>query len=240
VPSKVVDFVVAFWRAVGSSTDATTGVVKVQLEGGEMATVPGGKLEAERDESEVYGQLGFIARPRDPSKLDGVTVGAEPLVLRRHDSVMPIAWRDLRLSRLFSAKAGTVAMVGYGGGFDSHDFDAGSGANIRTTYVPYDFSAAGVAQKAMLIALDPVTETISIVHGRGQSISMGSDGAIMMVSGNGGSFFQMTNSQITLQTAQLVLNGGAVVVGNPVGAILPMVGGTLSPPCPRLFFNPAG
>ena len=162
--------------------------------------------------------------------------------MRVGDGLIPMTWRDLRLNRAFPApKAGTVALVGYGGGFLSlDDTDANSGdqkATIQVFYCPYSFSG-GVPAKAHCIIVDPV-EGISIIHGDGASFLMGKDKSIMLQSPDGQSFVKVQDGMVTIQTALLILNGGAVVVGNPMGPIAPLLAGPASPPCPRLFVNPA-
>ncbi len=87
--------------------------------------------------------------------------------------------------------------------------------------------------------LDADEQAISIVHGDGQCILLQDDGSITMQSPDGQSFLKLENGKVTIQADQLVLNGGAVVVGDPLGPIVPLAAGSLSPPCPRLFLNPA-
>ena len=75
--------------------------------------------EAEGDsQAEVFGQLGFLARPLPPGTGADSKRYAEALCLRSGDSLLPVAYRDTRLRMQGNGPAeGTVAMIGYGGGF---------------------------------------------------------------------------------------------------------------------------
>jgi hypothetical protein len=136
---------------------------------------------------------------------------------------------------------GTIAFVGYGGGFHSMspaDGDPDNGT-IHVVYCPYDFNASGVAQKAHSIVLDPSSgnESISIVHAEGQSIIMTDDGTVQMRSPDGQSYLQVKDGEVAIGAGKITLNG-TVFVGNPLTGV-PLLQGLLSPPCPRLFVSPA-
>lgn len=109
---------------------------------------------------------------------------------------------------------------------------------IQILYCPYSLSG-DTATKAHSISLDPDEEAISVVHGGGHSILMQKDGTTRIQSPDGQTFVQIENGKVTIQSAQIVLNGGAVVIGNPIGPTAPLAAGPASPPCPRLLLNPA-
>jgi len=257
------DAVFQFCRVVGSSlVEAVQGSkrpVQYQVEGvpgldlaadEDEATVDGGGGEV--DDGDVYGQIGIVCRPLPP---DDDTDGdhAEAVCVRFGDSLIPIASRDVR-ARMFgdAPNEGTVALVGYGGGYhaispvDNDDTTKGA---IQVIYCPYDFNASGVAQKAHAITLDPTTPSpthpsaISIIHATAGAFMMLDDGiqppSMRMQSPDGQSFVQVEDGKVTIQAAQVVLLGGIVSVGNPTGAV-PLTPGPSSPPCPRLWLNAAG
>lgn len=243
------DFIAAFGRVVGSAISSETKAILTKVTGiGPLdPDVEDGTQGELADDAETFGALGVVSRPLPPSKIGNRDVHAEVLCMRTSDGLVPISWRDLRLDKAFPAgqKEGSTALVGYGGGFFTLDLTAAASgsqkASIGVAYIPYQFDGNGVAQKAHSIILDPTAgnECINLVHGDGHAILMLPNGVTRIQSPNGQSFLQIDNSGITLQTPQIVLNGGAVVVGNPIGPIVPLAPGPASPPCPRLFLNPA-
>lgn len=155
------------------------------IEGPHSAVTIGGRTGVGKEtvqDAEAWGAPGIVFRPRPPEKIGTGMVGAEAVAARTGERLRPLAWRDLRFNRVIGAiKAGTVALVGYAGGllrFDDLDAeDDGftppkkikqSRAELR---VPYKFQS-GVAQKAHTIVLDPESETITITHGDGATITL--------------------------------------------------------------------
>jgi len=146
---------------------------------------------------------------------------------------------------------GTVALVGYGGGYhaispvDNDDLTKGA---IQVIYCPYDFNASGVAQKAHVITLDPTSgnESISVVHANGAAILLQDDllgGSVQLQSpdspsGSGLKVAVVTlkPGEINMQADQIVLNG-TVKIGDPNLGV-PLLAGPASAPCPRLFLSP--
>lgn len=194
--------------------------------------------EGEGCEADVYGALGILARPLPPTDADGA---AEVVCIRTADGLVPIATKDMRLRMPGNApNEGTVALVGYGGGFHSLspvDGELGKGT-IHVIYCPYDFDENGIAQKAHSITLDPSSgnENISLIHADGHAIFLQNDGSVQMQSPNGQSFIKIEDGKITLQSDQVVFNG-TVYIGSPLIGV-PMAAGPASPPCPRLFVAP--
>jgi hypothetical protein len=236
---------ITFMRITGSTTSGPHSAVFVGGDGGVCGLEEGAAGEVDPN-CETYGAPGIVFRPRPPedvSTADGTeTLSAEAIGRRSEDGLVPMAWRDLRLNRAFkNPAAGTFAFVGYGGGFHSLDDTASNSgdqkATIQVLYVPYQFTN-GVPAKAHCIIIDPA-EGISVIHGEGQSILMQDDGSITQQSPDGQTYLKIENGKISLQAGQIVLNGGAVIVGNPLGPIVPLAAGPASPPCPRLMLNPA-
>jgi len=239
------DFVVQFGRVAGSSlaAEADTGrkvAVLYSVEGaGEL-----GAAGEHDSEAEVFGALGVVGRPLPPGASGGQSSHAEVVCLRTADGLVPIAARDVRLRMQGNGPgSGTIALVGYGGGFHSLSPVDGADLNKGTVivaYCPYDYSPGGVAQKAHAIILDPTSgnESISIVHAEGQSLLLMADGSMRMQSPDGQSYVQLKDGKVEISAAQIVLNG-TVSVGNPtVAAAFPLLPGPASPPCPRLFLSP--
>lgn len=202
-------------------------------EGGEQA-----------QDAEAYGAPGIVFRPRPPEDVetpDGTQrIGAEAMGARTADGLVPMAWRDLRFNRVFPApKPGTVALVGYGGGFLSFDDTAGTSgdqkATLGTLYVPYQFSS-GVPAKAMVLTVDPETEALQLIHGDGFAISMTPDEGIVMRA-DAATFARMKPDEVLFHAKKIMLKGN-VYVGAQAEVGVPLLPGSSSPPCPTLYLSP--
>jgi len=236
------DFVVQFGVVQSSSlveepdTGKKTGVL-YSIEGaGEV-----GKRGEVDSAAEVFSSLGIIGRPLPPSKERGRQFHAEVLCLRTADGLVPFSARDLRL-RMQGAgpAAGTIAVVGYGGGFHSLSPVQGdpTKGTIHIVYCPYDYDGNGVARKAHVITLDPTAgnESITMVHAAGQSFLLQADGSARIQSPDGQAYVQINDKKAEISADQIVLNG-TVFIGNPLVGV-PLLPGPASPPCPRLFLSP--
>ena len=257
------DWVIQFAKVVGSSiaegASGTRRPVQYRIVG-----LPGWDLTSDEiavdenennsettDDADVYGTLGVTGRPLPPDNADGVEEHAEVVCLRMADGLVPIAVRDVRLRMGGNApNEGTMAFVGYGGGYHSispvDNTDLTKGA-IQVIYCGYDFDSSGVAQKAHTIIIDPTAnnESISIIHAEGQAVFLQKDGSIQIQTdgvpaGTGStvqqSFIKLEPGKITLQADQVVFNG-SVYIGSPLTGV-PLLPGVASGPCPRLFISP--
>lgn len=243
------DYIIQFSHVVTSSVDPTTNALQYSVPGiGEIDVANGGTINNDPDigegtnDAEVFGSAPVLCRPLPPEKIQGQVFHLEVACVRQTDGLIPIATRDLRLKMPGAApNEGTVALVGYGGGFLSHSaVDGGSSGTITVMYCPYDFDSDGNAQKAHSITLDPTNgnENISVVHAQGQAFLLQDDGSLTMQSVDGQSYIKVENGQITLQATQVVFNG-SVFIGDPTLALpFPLLPGAASPPCPRLFLSP--
>jgi hypothetical protein len=151
-PGFLSGVVLTFFRVLGSTVSSKHSAVLEGLEG----TV-GGPDEDDPGENmvdvEAYGALGIVARPRPPEKIDGEMMNAEGYGFRTLRGTIPLARRDLRLNRRFpNPKPGSVALVGYGGGFLSFD-DAAGDTSLGTLYVPYARDGSGNVTKAHMISI---------------------------------------------------------------------------------------
>lgn len=222
--------------------------------GGVVAQVVGiGALDPDADETDdSAGELGDDSpmfgwgvqiRPLPPEVIDGLSMHAEVICARTADGLVPIGLRDLRLERVHSGlKEGSVCLPGYKGGFISHDVGP-NGKQISTLYVPTAFDAAGAPTEALLITMNGDDKSITILTGGtaapGSIVTLQQeDRSMTWQTTDGTSVMRLEPGKATLQFDQIVLNG-TVVVGNPTGPIVPLLAGAASPPCPRLFLNPA-
>lgn len=176
---------------------------------------------------EAFGAPGIVWRPRVPEEIDGETVGAELVALRASDSLLPASVRDLRWNRAFPApKPGTVALVGYGGGFFSQDdTDSGDGT-VQVIYCPYAFSG-GVATKAHSIIVDPDEESITIVHGDGFAVVLQKDEGITLRA-DGTTFINLKPGKCTIVADSINLRG-CVAAGADTVAAVALNAGSVSP-----------
>lgn len=231
--------VATFVRVIGSTVVGEHSAVLLGGEGavGDVDDPLGEGASDKFTDAEAYGGLGLVVRPRPPEDIGGKRLGAEGIGLRLGGSTVPIALRDLRLNRRYSApKAGSVALVGYGGGFLAFD-DNAAGDSVTTLYVPYAFSG-GVPTKAHAIVIDPTSgnESISITHGEGYQLSLTKDdGLVALISAN--TFLRMKPGELALQAPKIMLKGN-VYVGASAETGIPLLAGPASPPCPSLFVSP--
>ena len=214
------------------------------LSGSEIAIDENENNSESTDDADVYGALGVLGRPLPPESAAGVEEHAEVVCVRTADVLVPIAVRDVRLRMGGNApNEGTVAFVGYGGGYHSispvDNADLTKGA-IQVIYCGYDFDSSGVAGKAHTIILDPTSgnESVMIVHAEGMAITMGDAAnkkSLVLKNANGDAWIRLDNDGITL-SGKIVLNG-SFIVGDPMTSVT-LLAGVASPPCSVLFVSP--
>ena len=239
-PASLSGFVATFCRILGSTV---VGEHSVVLEGGEGGI--GGLDDMQRDspgeaitDAETFGAIGLVHRVRPPEKVGDKTLEAQGYAVRTPRGDLPIARRDLRLNRRFPApKPGTVALVGYGGGFLAFD-DASSGASSKATlYVPYGRSdVEATATKAMTIAIDPEQESIMLLHGDGYAVVLDKDNGITLRA-DASTWIGMKPGKIELVAASISARGNVALGANTATAV-PLLPGILSQPTPSVFFSP--
>jgi hypothetical protein len=243
----MLSFAIGFLKVIAMGIAPTNRVIQADVAG------PAGGDDQDGGEAAaaqpVFGALGIIARGRPQTAAGAV----EGVGLRTGDGIAPFALRDPRISAQYpNPKEGAVALVGYGGAFDSNEatFDGtgnktptpgnpdatdGTGAiksSVRTIYVPYAF-VDGVPTKAHVIVVDGTqgNESIAIVHGEGQSIVLTKDKEII-ASINAGTWMKMADKEFSVQADAINLIG-TVAIGNPTLA-LPLLAGVASQPSTRL------
>jgi hypothetical protein len=173
-PGFISGVVLTFFRVLGSTVSGKHSAVLEGLEGlvsGPDEDDPGENMT----DAEAYGALGLIVRPRPPEKIDGELMNAEGYGFRTLGGTVPLARRDLRLNRRFPApKPGSVALVGYGGGFLSFD-DADGDTSLGTLYVPYARDGSGNVTKAHMISIGKDgngTPFVGIISGEGPRVTL--------------------------------------------------------------------
>jgi hypothetical protein len=176
-PASLSGFVLTFFRVLGSTVVGKHSAVLEGLEGSvtdlddSEGDTPGETLPA----AESWGALGLVVRPRPPETIQGEMMNAEGYGARTPAGMVPFARRDLRLNRRFPApKPGSVALVGYGGGFLSFD-DAAGDTSLGTLYVPYSRSGNGVVSKAHMISIGKDgngTPFVGIISGEGPRVTL--------------------------------------------------------------------
>jgi hypothetical protein len=243
------DFVAQFARVLDSSMNPKTFAIQVDLGG------IGSFNETETDDSkgevspqsEVYGALGFVGRPRNKQTIGGKEYYCETLCMRTSDGLVPISWRDLRLNSFFpnGVPEGRIGMVGYGGGFHTIDLTADNNGDQKTSihfiYAPYSFSN-GTPSKAMAICLDttPGAENISMSIGGGTTgfqMTMNEADGVQIRTPNTNTMFNIREDEINLSASKILLKGNVYIGSNTISAV-PLLAGPASPPCPTLFLSP--
>lgn len=257
---SVLDAVVEFVKVVASELAGPSSAVLYNVTGspGFRFAADGSGLgtddtddAGEQGISQVaYQSLGVLARPLAPSGEEH----CEAAAFRTGDGLEPFAYRDLRINAAVNAgggqapQPGQTMFAGYGGGFLSHQqTDANTGSQkgtLTTLYVPADFDADGVPQKAHAIVIDPTpgNSSIQLVHADGvfftltEDVGTGNPGISFAVGDE--TFGRISPDEVLLQAPKIMLKGNVYlgqVPDNP--AILPLAAGSLSLPCPSLYLS---
>jgi hypothetical protein len=252
------DFVVQFCDAVNSTISPRTGAVQLSLTGiagldYEASTIPladDTKAQSMQN-AEQYSAPGIIGRPLPPENLRGVDYRMNMLCMVTADGLVPFAYRDLRWKMGGNGPGpGTLAFVGYGGGFHSlvpvsavngqtGKTELARGGTIHILYCPYDYDSNGSAQKAHTIILDPTdgNESIVIAHANGLAITMADDAkkSLVMKNASGNATLRLDDDGITMTAAQITL-AGTVTIGEPLTA-LPIAAGPAVLPSSKLRYS---
>lgn len=245
---SALDFVIGFGKIVATSIEAKTGGILGQVAGmiGSLDPDETDDVLGETSEKEdLYGAGGVLFNPLPPETIRGQDFACDVVYAKRGDSLVPIAYHDLRLSKAFpnGLKKGSVAVVGYGGGFYSLDLTASNAgsqkASIHVLYCPYDFDSSGAPGKAHSIILDPTSgnESVSVTHGSGIQVSL-TEAAGVMFNLSGSSWAQFKDGLALLQFPKIMLKGN-VYLGSSADLGIPLLAGPASPPGPSVFISPA-
>lgn len=244
-----------FVRVIGSTVVGEHGAV---LLGGEGAV---GDVDDPIDSgssdkfaaSEAYCSPAIIWRPLPPTLPNGAppktpedttrTQAAEGIGARLGAHTVPLGVRDLRINRRFpNPKPGTVALVGYGGGFLSFDTDLRDKGpagvdfqNKATLYVPYAYSG-GAPTKAMTIAIDPEAESMMLIHGDGYAVVLDKDNGITL-RGDDATWLAVKPGKIELVAASIQARGN-VALGADTSSAIPLIPAAGTQATPSVFFSP--
>ncbi len=242
--------VLEFCKVIASSVGGTNTTTLYNLTGiGGFDDDDSDAGAEQAHEQECFTGLGLIGRPLPPEG----ELFCEALSARTEDGLVPLAFRDLRLHRALNPggtpttpAAGQLMFVGYGGAFLSHALTAANTGsrkgNVSTLYVPHDFDAGGVPQKAHAISIDPTpgNSSITLVHASGLVLTLTENagaGPGIVASVDDSTFLRMSAGELTLQAAKVMLKG-AVYLGAQAEAGLPLLPGVASPPGPSVFVSP--
>jgi hypothetical protein len=229
-PASLSGFVFTVLRVIGSTVVGRHSAVMVGGEGGVGGLGDFNADEAgERvEDAEAFGAPGIVFRPRPPSQHDGDELAAEALAGRLSGRDVPVAWRDLRLNRNYPApKAGSVALVGYGGGFLSFE-DTSSLESVATLYVKY-------GSKAHAFVLDPAQESIMVIHGDGLAITMDPDNGITLRA-DATTYATLAPGKFFVQASSIGLQGNVALGANTTTAT-PLTAGPVAPTRPSVFLS---
>lgn len=181
----LLDRILTTARIVTSSLGASNGSVLVNVRVSAEGDTEG--QDGSTEEPLFAGPVLF--RPLDETP-DGA---AETYVARIQDGLQPLTVRDLRLSKIRGAmNKGVVSLPGYGGASVSVDYQAASGTDTVTVYVPDD----STPKKAHVAMLDK--DQLLFLHKAGHYIALLPDGTISLVSPNGQNFITVSNTGIAI------------------------------------------
>lgn len=247
--------ILSFVRVIGSTVVGEHGAVLLGGEGavGDVDDPLGDGSSDKFNGAEQYGPLGLVWRPLPPTLPNGAAPktqqearqaeAAEGIAVRNGEGLKPVGARDLRINRRFAKpKPGTIALVGYGGGFLSFDTDLknnGAGGvdfqNRATLYVPYAYSG-GVPGKAMVIAVDPEAESMMLIHGDGYAVVLDKDNGITL-RGGASSWINVKDGTIDIVAAKVNVQG-IVALGANTSTATPLNPGPVAPARPSVFLSP--
>jgi hypothetical protein len=242
---SALDFVLGFGRIVASSIEPKTGGILGQVLGIIGSLDPDEKddeLGETGEKQDLYNGLGILGNPLPPETIRGTKFACDVVYAKRGDGMVPIAYKDLRLSKSFPAglKKGSVAFAGYGGGFYSLDLTSGNSgsqkANIHVLYCPYEFNGSGVASKCHTIFLDPGQEAIGIIHGDGFAVMLDADNGITLRGGTK-TWINVSDGKIEMVADKVTIQGVVGLGGNPSTGV-PLLAGPASPPSPSIYISP--
>ena len=206
----------AFGKVVSSSIGKTNSSVAVSI----RVT---GDDDAETDgapEEPLFGAT--IFRP-----LDADAAGAaEVVTTKAPDQLLPLAVRDLRRDKARgNVNKGTTCLPGYKGGFVEVGYDAGSGTDTITAYLP----DGGSPVKASLLSM--TKNQVLLLHKLGAYVVINEAGQVMLASPSGQVFITIDDSGLALSGPIKMVTGALI---GDVGAALPLVN---APPGSALWFG---
>lgn len=200
------DYFATFAKVISTSVKGTKKTIMVALQG------PGTGLANDTPETSPeappWGQVGILARPL-PKDSNG---SAEAVCLRIPDGMLPVAWRDNRLSSAMpELESGQFMLAHYGGGF----------VTVRGT---------DASNTMTLVQLKTATNTITIDPTGLGSINMTSSGVTVGNANTAQSllYYAVTSNYVTALKAYLALvNPIVVAAAGPGGPAITAAYGVL-------------
>ncbi len=221
------EYFVAFGRVVATKLEGASKAIHENV-----AALDGDSSKGEPQ----FGPLGYYGRPMPPVERPSATGlrpegWAEFIGFRLGDNIHQIgAYRDLRLSAQVNPAEGSIGIAHYGGGFIEQSWnDSGDGTTI--TLYALRKTSSGAADKASAITIDSSGSgpAITIVHESGQRISMTDDGATILSSADGSAYIELSNGKLTINAAEIIMNGGVILGTNNPALAMPIMLGTMAP-----------
>lgn len=214
---RVADWAFGFGRIVGTVLGERARGIYAAVQGiGEDEDDDGGVEGSATDP--LFSAIGVVARPRVPVEADQAT-GTEPegaceaVFARFGDELVPIAYRDFRLTARVNPKDGEVCVVGYGGGFLSLADCTDLRGTVATLYAP-KLKADGTIDKAHALFLDPEANSVGLVHADGPAVLLTEAGLVIKNAGGDG-FLELAETQTKLSAQTMFLTGGSFILYVP-------------------------
>lgn len=182
--------------------------------------------EAETSPDEpLYGPIGFYFRPDAPVKAADAT-GIRPegrpevVAVRLGDRVLPLTYRDLRLSSQVDPDEGEGGLAHYGGGFISLKWNTSEDGTSIVIYAPRKDST-GTPIKASAISIDSeeANAHVCLMHEYGHSLTLTKEGKIVLANKVGDAYLEVNDDGCTIN-GNFAVKGAVrdLSVGNPATA----------------------
>jgi hypothetical protein len=175
------------------------------------------KAQRIHDQPMFTGVPGFYSRPKPPVKAQDATPAkpqghCEVVGIRCADEVIPVAYRDLRLSARANPKEGEIGFAQYQGGFITMKDNAdGNGTDI--TIYAVRRKPDGTPDKASVLAFDTTTgnSNVTITHETAATITITKEGKIVLLSPDGQAYVEVKNGGVVVNGANVAITGGAML-----------------------------
>ena len=205
------DWLFSLGRVVDTKLGATKRGIMVRLN---LLEGNSGDAPEQSGWEPMLGPPGFFCRPKKPgtgTPLDP-TGSCEAVALRLGDDVVPLGFKDLRLSSNVNPKEGELGLCQYQGGFVSLKDNAdGDGTDLMLYALRR--KANGDPDKASCISLDSTAGNahLALMHEYGQTVTLTKTGDIILANKAGDAFVQVKDGGLVLNGANIALAGGAML-----------------------------
>jgi hypothetical protein len=226
----IADRVLGLGKVIASSLLGTTKAVMLQIRGDGDVTDSDEDAEGSQNEPQ-YGALGFYFRPLPPDD----NGHAEVVYVKFEDSMLPIGYRDLRISKKMNPKEGEIGIAHYDGGFVSMKRNDSENGTDITIYAVRN-TPDGTPDKACCLAFNTKSgETnVTLAHESGTAVVMTKDGELVLRSDTGEARILLKGDQITMQAQKIICQANVCVGADPTTGA-PLLAGAASQPSASLF-----